>query len=270
MSRKRWLSGIASVAVLALLAAACSSNNTTSGGSASGEPTAGGTYRTATQTLSNTSNFDPTGEYYGYAWAMFQNLLIRGLYNYNHIPGEAGNVPQPDLVTDADISSDGLTYAFTIRDNVMWDAPVRPRCHGAGHRVRLRADQRLEPCGVLRQLLLRRDQGHDVRSDDHQAGLRDRRGGRHAHHVPPRGPDRRLPVPPRHAGRLPAAQGSGGLLRPRRRVRQLPGVERRVPVLRRRQARPVGRVQVPEEDRRLQPGQGHHDRQAVRLRHVDL
>jgi peptide/nickel transport system substrate-binding protein len=124
VSRKRWLSGIASVAILALVAAACSSNSTSSSGSSSGEPTAGGTYRTATQTLSNTSNFDPTGEYYGYAWAMFQNLLIRGLYNYNHVPDEAGNVPQPDLVTDAQISDDGLTYAFTIRDNVMWAPPV--------------------------------------------------------------------------------------------------------------------------------------------------
>ena len=123
--RKRWVSGLAAVAAFALLAVACSSN-TTSGGatSSSGTPEKGGTYRTATQTLSNTSSFDPTGEYYGYAWAMFQNMLIRGLYNYNHVPGEEGNVPQPDLVTESNISEDGLTYAFTIRDDVMWNAPV--------------------------------------------------------------------------------------------------------------------------------------------------
>ena len=87
--RKRWGTGIAMLACMAMLAAACSNNNTSGGsGGPTGSPQAGGTYRTATQTLSNTSNFDPTGEYYGYAWALFQNMLIRGLYNQNHVPGE--------------------------------------------------------------------------------------------------------------------------------------------------------------------------------------
>ena len=125
MRRKRWVSGFALAAVLAIVAAACSSD-TSSGGSGqpSGNPEKGGTYRTATQTLSNTSNFDPTGEYYGYAWAMMQNMLIRGLYNYKHVPGEEGNVPQPDLVTEATVSDDGLKYSFTIRDDVKWAEPV--------------------------------------------------------------------------------------------------------------------------------------------------
>ena len=129
-----------------------------------GRPQPGGTYRTATQTLSNTSNFDPTGEYYGYAWAIFQNMLIRGLYNYNHVPGDEGNTPQPDLVTDSKVSSDGLTYSFTIRDDVMWGPPLDRTVTTERHRVRVRADQQREPRRVLRQLLLRRDQGHDLRS----------------------------------------------------------------------------------------------------------
>ena len=92
--RKRWVTGIAMLACMAVVAAACSSNSSSgSSGGPSGTPQKGGTYRTATQTLSNTSNFDPTGEYYGYAWAIFQNMLIRGLYNYNHVPGDEGNVP---------------------------------------------------------------------------------------------------------------------------------------------------------------------------------
>jgi len=124
VKRKRWVSSFAAVAAVALVAVACSSNSTSTGAAPSGSPTQGGTYRTATQTLSNTSNFDPTGEYYGYAWAMFQNLLIRGLYNFNHVPGEEGNVPQPDLVTESTLSDDGMTYEFTIRDNVMWAPPV--------------------------------------------------------------------------------------------------------------------------------------------------
>ncbi len=122
--RKRLGTGIAMVACLAMVAAACSSNSTGASGGPTGSPAPGGTYRTATQTLSNTSNFDPTGEYYGYAWAIFQNMLIRGLYNYNHVPGDEGNTPQPDLVTDSKVSSDGLTYSFTIRDDVKWGPPL--------------------------------------------------------------------------------------------------------------------------------------------------
>jgi peptide/nickel transport system substrate-binding protein len=123
--RKRWVTGIAMLACMAVVAAACSSNSSSgSSGGPSGTPQKGGTYRTATQTLSNTSNFDPTGEYYGYAWAIFQNMLIRGLYNYNHVPGDEGNTPQPDLVTDSKVSDDGLTYSFTIRDDVKWGPPL--------------------------------------------------------------------------------------------------------------------------------------------------
>src|ERR1051325_10107438 len=103
MRSKRWVVGLAALASLAVVATACGGSS--SGGQASsGSPQKGGTYRTATQQLSNTSNFDPTGEYYGYAWAILQNMLIRGLYNYNHVPGDEGNTPQPDLVTDSKIS----------------------------------------------------------------------------------------------------------------------------------------------------------------------
>src|SRR3954464_1353383 len=98
--RKRWVTGIAMLACMAMLAAACSSNNTTSsGGGPSGTPQKCGTYRTATQTPSNTSTHDATGERYGYGWSLFQNMLIRGLYNYNDVPGDGGNPPQPALVT---------------------------------------------------------------------------------------------------------------------------------------------------------------------------
>lgn len=127
MRRKTWVSGIALVGILALLGAACGGDDTgtaTATSGATGTPTEGGTYRTETQSLANTSNMDPTGEYYGWAWAVFNNLLIRGLYNYNHVAGEEGAVPQPDLVTESTISEDGLTYEFTIRDDVMWAPPL--------------------------------------------------------------------------------------------------------------------------------------------------
>jgi peptide/nickel transport system substrate-binding protein len=123
--KRRWVTGIAVVGVLSLVAAACSSN--TSGGSSTSSGTAekGGTYRSATQSLANTNAFDPVGEYYGYAWALYQNLMLRGLYNYNHVAGEEGNVPQPDLATGPpEISEDGLTWTFTIRDDVAWGPPL--------------------------------------------------------------------------------------------------------------------------------------------------
>ena len=188
--RKRLGTGIAMVACLAMVAAACSSNSTGASGGPTGSPAPGGTYRTATQTLSNTSNFDPTGEYYGYAWAIFQNMLIRGLYNYNHVPGEEGNTPQPDLVTDSKVSSDGLTYSFTIRDDVKWGPPL-DRTVTTGdieyaferiNNANLAAYYGNYYCGVIKGMTC--DQTTD------QAGLGDRRTRRHAHHVPPGEPDR--------------------------------------------------------------------------------
>jgi peptide/nickel transport system substrate-binding protein len=40
------------------------------------------------------------------------------------VPGDEGNTPQPDLVTDSKVSDDGLTYSFTIRDDVKWGPPL--------------------------------------------------------------------------------------------------------------------------------------------------
>jgi peptide/nickel transport system substrate-binding protein len=126
VKKGRLFSVVAVLSVLTIVGAACSKNNSPSSPSASGaSPAPGGTYRAATQSLANTDGFDPVGEYYGYAWGIFQQMLIRGLYNYDHIGGSAGDVPQPDLATGApDISSDGLTYTFHIRNNVKWGPPL--------------------------------------------------------------------------------------------------------------------------------------------------
>ena len=126
MRKVKVVSTISLVAVLSLVAAACGGGSSTAGGpSGGGGPTRGGTYRTATQSLSNTDTFDPVGEYYGYAWGLYQQLMLRGLYNYNHIADLPGDTPQPDLATGPpQISSDGLTYTFTIRNNVKWGPPL--------------------------------------------------------------------------------------------------------------------------------------------------
>jgi peptide/nickel transport system substrate-binding protein len=116
------------VVVLALVAAACGGNGTTTTptDSGSGGITKGGTYRTATQEFGYTDAFDPTGEYLGNAWGLYGQLLVRGLMTYNHKNGESGgDNPIPDLATDPpEISVDGLTYTFKLRDNVMFGPPV--------------------------------------------------------------------------------------------------------------------------------------------------
>jgi len=130
VTSRRILATASLVAVLALVAAACGGGNdntaASSSDSGSGAPATGGTYRTATQEFGYTNAFDPTGEYLGSAWGLYQQLLVRGLMGYNHKNADSGgNDPIPDLATDPpEVSADGLTYTFKMRDNVMFGPPV--------------------------------------------------------------------------------------------------------------------------------------------------
>ena len=90
------------------------------------EPQAGGTFRTQTDAFIWTGNFDPTGEYLGTFLGLYTNLLGRTLMGYRHAPDAEGNEVIPDLAADEpEISEDGLTYTFTIRDGVMFGPPAR-------------------------------------------------------------------------------------------------------------------------------------------------
>jgi len=72
-----------------------------------------------------TQNFDPTGEYLGTFFGLYSNMLGRTLMGYLHQPDAEGNKVVPDLAAeDPEISSDGTTYTFTIRDGVMFGPPV--------------------------------------------------------------------------------------------------------------------------------------------------
>jgi peptide/nickel transport system substrate-binding protein len=52
-------------------------------------------------------------------------MLIRGLVSYPFLPGQEGNTPIPDLATDlGQVSADGLTITFTLRDGVMFGPPL--------------------------------------------------------------------------------------------------------------------------------------------------
>ena len=123
------------VAALALVAAACGGDDeggetgATGATGATGETgaalTQGGVVREELTDFGFTGGFDPTGEYLGTAWSWYQQMLIRGLLMYPGMAGAEGNNPVPDLATDlGQVSADGLTVTFTLKDGVMWGPPV--------------------------------------------------------------------------------------------------------------------------------------------------
>jgi peptide/nickel transport system substrate-binding protein len=92
------------------------------------EPAAptGGTYRLDWETSFDfTNGFDPVGEYLGEAFGIYSSLLLRTLVGYRHVAGAAGNEVIPDLATDlGQVSEDGLTYTFTLKDGIKFGPPL--------------------------------------------------------------------------------------------------------------------------------------------------
>jgi peptide/nickel transport system substrate-binding protein len=90
---------------------------------AAGEP--GGTYRVDVETSFDfTADFDPTAEYTAIGWS-FYNLLLRKLMTYPMTSGAPGNEAVPDLAaTDPEVSADGKTYTFTLKDGIRFAPPV--------------------------------------------------------------------------------------------------------------------------------------------------
>jgi len=128
---KKQLMVVAFVASLALVVTACGgggggTTGPTGGTGATGGIPTGGILREETTDFGFTNAFDPTGEYLGAAWAYYGNFLLRGLVSYPWLPGEkGGNQPVPDLATDlGQVSADGLTIRFTLKDGVMWQPPL--------------------------------------------------------------------------------------------------------------------------------------------------
>ena len=89
-------------------------------------PPAGGVFRIGVESSFNfTNNFDPTGEYLLEAFGLYSNLLLRSLLGYQHVAGAPGNELVPDLATSLpDVSEDGLTWRFTLKDGIRFGPPV--------------------------------------------------------------------------------------------------------------------------------------------------
>jgi peptide/nickel transport system substrate-binding protein len=125
MGKKRRLLGMVGLALaIALLAAACGGGGGGSGGIGAGSVQKGGVLRTAQDDFGFTNAFDPTGEYLGSAFTMYQ-ALTRTLVSYKHIAGPEGNKLYPDLATAMPtISSDQLTYTFKLKSGIKFGPPV--------------------------------------------------------------------------------------------------------------------------------------------------
>jgi peptide/nickel transport system substrate-binding protein len=122
---KRYLRLVALVGVLALAAAACGEEPT--------EPTQpaqqvqqGGTLLAGLESDVDAA-FDPQKEYYSVTWGFYHCCLLRTLVTTPPTTSEnGGDDLQPDLATDLpEVSEDGLTYTFTIKEGLNFAPPYQ-------------------------------------------------------------------------------------------------------------------------------------------------
>ncbi len=110
---------------LMILTAACAGGQQAPTQQGDGEVQRGGTVVREATSFDFTSGFDPSGEYLGTTFGFFSQALVRTLMNYRHVEGEPGNEVLPDLAgEEPEISEDGLTYTFQIREGVQFGPPV--------------------------------------------------------------------------------------------------------------------------------------------------
>ncbi len=127
-----------------------------------------------------------------------------------HIAGPPGNELVPDLASaPPEISSDGLKYTFKLKPGVKWAPPLNRDVTSADVAY---AFQRINTAPLVAQYgfyyygVIKGMDGKAKSADDEDLGHRDAR--RPDDHLQPRQADRRLPVPPQHAGRRADPRGS--------------------------------------------------------------
>jgi peptide/nickel transport system substrate-binding protein len=91
-----------------------------------GTPAKGGTWRSQGTDFPLFDGFDPTGEYFGSDWTIYETTLLRPLVSYPFHNGEnGGREPRADLATEIPTPTDnGLKWTFTLKDGVKFGPPV--------------------------------------------------------------------------------------------------------------------------------------------------
>lgn len=123
---RKHLKLIALAGVIALAAAACGGADT---GGTDDDDQAEGVQKGGTLRLNLLSDvisaFDPQKEYYSVTWEFYRCCLLRTLMSYNGMSTEEGGTElRPDLATGMpEVSDDGLTWTFSIREGVMYAPP---------------------------------------------------------------------------------------------------------------------------------------------------
>ena len=124
---RRYLKLLALVAVVGLVATACGGADEKQGPQQTGEEIpSGGTLNLGM--LGDVSHaFDPQKEYYNIGWSFMRCCLLRTLLSYNGKPtDERGTELFPDLAADQpEISEDGLTWTFTLKDGLAYAPPLQ-------------------------------------------------------------------------------------------------------------------------------------------------
>jgi peptide/nickel transport system substrate-binding protein len=133
--RRKTVAAVAVGVSLALAAMACSKSDNTTGNNNNGSGAsefnaaltgvvnpsdkAGGTLNL--WSAQDADSWDPVRGYYAFVWDL-NRLYTRTLVAYDSKPGNGGLKLVPDLAASApDISADGLTYTFKLRDGLKFD-----------------------------------------------------------------------------------------------------------------------------------------------------